>query len=216
MTTPGSQAGTRPARSATGDTLRAVASFIDSSRPDGGLRVACGPRGVRIRGEQPYGDPRARQAVLTRLAGLIGGTLRQESERAFPAAYLWAAGAAGRPRLVVSTDLPVRRDGPPEEPGRPFAQAPCGQVTVLPGRLPDGWRWVTALDPKPDRAAPRKHSKAGTTQSVTEAPALAACDCPPLTSAALQAAARQGQPVTRQPAQAGARPTGSRHSRSSS
>jgi hypothetical protein len=53
------------------------------------------------------------------------------------------------------------------------------------GRLPGGWRWVTELDPAPATAG---------------APALAARDCPPLTSEALQAAA-QAKPAAGRPAQ---------------
>ncbi len=55
-----------------------------------------------------------------------------------------------------------------------------GQVTTVRGRLPGGWRWVTELDPAPAHAS-----------AATGAPALAARDCPPLTSEALQAAAQE-------------------------
>jgi hypothetical protein len=74
----------------------------------------------------------------------------------------------------------------------------------MPGKLPYGWRWVTELDPAPASAL-----------HTAEAPALAARDCPPLTSAALQAAARQEQGATGQPVRS-ARLAGRRHSRDGS
>lgn len=187
MTTPGSRPPALPGHSPAGDALRAAADFIESSGVHDRVIVTCSPGRVRIRISAPWGDTQARQATLTRLAALVGGTARQEHEREFPSAELRAAGAIGPLAVLVSTSLPVRHAGHAGEPGRPFAAAPDGAVTTVPGRLPDGWRWVTALDPDPGQAR------------AAGAPALAARDCPPLTGAALQAAARQGtaaQPAT--------------------
>jgi hypothetical protein len=199
------------------EALRAAADFIEFSGQRDGVIVTCTARGFSVHVTEPYGDANARQEIVTRLAGLIDGTVRREDRRDFAAADLRADGSIGGLRAAVLTRLDVRRNGPRIKDGRPFAQAPGGRIIAVPGkRLPVGWRWVTELDPEPDRAAPRKHPKAGTVQSETEAPALAARDCPPLTGAALQAAARQGQSVARQPVQAGARPAGLRPSRGSS
>jgi hypothetical protein len=211
MTTPSSQAGTRPAQSTPGtsgqhrtpaEALRAAADFIESSGQRSGVIVACSAEGVRIRVSEPYGDAAARHAIVTRLAGLIGGTVRQEDERNFVTADLRAYGAIGDLRAVVSTGVDVRRTRPRAGDGRPLAEAPGGQVTAVPGKLPDGWRWVTELDPEPRRAAPRKQRKASPALPAAEAPALASC--PALTGAGLQAAARQEQAANAQPA----RPSG--------
>ena len=112
MTTPSSQAGTRPAQSTPAEALRAAADFIESSGQRSGVIVACSAGGVRIRVSEPYGDAAARHAIVTRLAGLIGGTVRQEDERDFATADLRADGAIGGLRAVVSTGLDVRRTRP--------------------------------------------------------------------------------------------------------
>ena len=195
------------------EALRTAADFIEFSGQRDGVIVTCTARSFSVHVTEPYGDAAARQEIVTRLAGLIDGTVRREDKRDFAAADLRADGAIGGLRAEVSTHLGVRRNGPRTRDSRPFAQAPSGRVITVPGeKLPIGWHWVTELDPEPDRAAPRKRPRADEAHSATEAPALAARDCPPLTSAALQAAARQVQPVTVQRTQAGARPTGSRHS----
>ena len=198
------------------ETLRAAADFIEFSGQRDGVIVTCTAGSFSVHVTEPYGDAAARLEIVTRLAGLIDGTVGREDKRDFAAADLRAEGAFGSLRTEVLTHLNVRMNGPRARDSRPFAQAPGGRVIAVPGeKLPDGWRWVTELDPEPDRAAPRKHSKAGTAQSAAEAPALAARDCPPLTGAALQTAARQGQPVTRQPARADTQTTGLRRSRGS-
>lgn len=198
------------------EALRAAADFIEFSGQRDGVIVTCTARGFSVHVTEPYRDANARQEIVTRLAGLIDGTVRREDNRDFAAAGLRADGAIGGVRAAVLTRLHVRRNSPHKD-GRPFAQAPGGRIVAVPGKkLPYGWRWITELDPEPDRPAPRKHSKAGTVQSADAAPALAARDCPPLTGAALQAAARQGQSVARQPAQAGVRPAGPRPGRGSS
>jgi hypothetical protein len=213
MTTPSTAEQSR----APAETRRAAADSIEFSGQRDGVIVTCTARSISVHVTEPYGDAAARSEIVTRLAGLIGGTVRREDKRDFAAADLRADGAIGGLRAEVLTHLGVRRNGPRARGSRPFAQAPSGRVITVPGeKLPDGWRWVTELEPEPDRAAPRKRPKADAAQSSTEAPALAARDCPPLTSAALQAAARQGQPVTVQPAQTGARLTGPRHSCGSS
>jgi hypothetical protein len=193
------------------ETLRAAADFIEFSGQRDGVVVTCTARGVRVHVTEPYRDAAARQEIVARLAGLIGGTVGREDRREFAAADLRAEGAFGGFRAEVATHLDVRRNGPGIKDSRPFAQAPSGRIVAVPGeRLPEGWRWVTELDPEPDRAALSKYSRAGAAQSATEAPALAARDCPPLTSAGLRAAARQGQPVTGQLARAGGQATGPR------
>lgn len=198
------------------ETLRAAADFIEFSGQRDGVIVTCTARGVSVHVTEPYRDAAARQEIVARLAGLIDGTVGREDRREFAAADLRAEGTFGGLRAEVLTHLNVRRNGPSIKDSRPFAQAPSGRIVAVPGEmLPEGWRWVTDLDPEPDRAAPRKPSKADAAQPATTAPALAARDCPPLTSAALQAAARQRQPATRQPAHASAHATGPRPRRGS-
>ena len=212
MTTPSSQAGTRPVQSTPGasgqprtpaEALRAAADFIESSGQRSGVIVACSAGGVRIHVSEPYGDAAARHAIVARLAALIGGAVRQEDERDFATADLRADGAIGGLRAVVATGVDVRRTRPRTGDGRPLAEAPGGQITAVPGKLPDGWRWVTELDPEPRRATPRKQRKADAALPAAEAPALAVRDCPPLTGATLQAAARQEQATAAQPARPG-------------
>ena len=212
MTTPSSQAGTHPAQSTSGtsgqprtpaEALRAAADFIESSGQHSGVIVACSAGGVSIRVSEPYGSAAARHAIVARLAGLIGGAVRQEDERDSATADLRANGAIGGLRAVVSTGVDVRRTRRRTGDGRPLAEAPGGQITAVPGKLPDGWRWVTELDPEPRRATHRKRRRADAGLPAAEALALASRDCPPLTGAALQAAARQEQVTTAQPAQPG-------------
>ena len=212
MTTPSSQVGPPPAQSTPGtpgqpstpaEALRAAADFIESSGQRSGVIVACSAGGVSIRVSEPYGNAAARHAIVARLATLIGGAVRQEDERDFAAADLQADGAIGGLRAVVSTGVDVRRTRPRTGDGWPLAEAPGGQITAVPGKLPDGWRWVTELDPEPRRAAPRKRRRPDAALSAAEAAALAARDCPPLTGAALQAAARQEQATAAQPARPG-------------
>ena len=201
MTTPSSQPGTRapenplstsgqPGTSA--EVLRAAAGFIESAGLRGGLSVMASDREIRIHVGHPYHDVAARHRIVTRLAGLIGGTVRQDDNRDYPAADLRADGAIGGLRAVVETYVLVRRAGARTGPGKPLAEQPGGHITAVPGRLPEGWRWVTELDARPQRGAPRTPRK---TATLTLAPGgvarLAARDCPPLTSAALQAASRQ-------------------------
>jgi hypothetical protein len=206
MTTPGEQTGTDPARSTTAYALRAAADFIESSGVRGGVNVTCSNGRVQIRVTAPYGDTAARQAAVTRLARLIGGTVRRQDEREFPSADLRAVGAVGGVPAMVSTNLAVRRNGPPEEPGRPFAVTPGGRAETVPGRLPDGWRWVTTLDPDPRQAAPREQAGAAPAPAAASGPVLAARDCPPLTGAALRTAAHHEQGAAAHPAGPGREP----------
>lgn len=193
MTTPGSQAGAQSARSTLVKELRAAADFIEASGLRDSVHVTCRAGHVSISVWEPYGDAAARQAVVTRLAGLIGGAVQRENKPAYPEAGLRAEGTIGGLRAEVHTRLTVRRTGSRPGAGRPLAEAPDGQVTAVRGRLPGGWRWVTELDPAPTPAL-----------VAAEAPALAARDCPPLASEALQAAA-QAQPATGRPARNGTR-----------
>lgn len=172
----------RPARSTLARELRAAADFIEASGMHDSVHITCRAGHVSISVWEPYEDAAARQAVVTRLAGLIGGAVQRENRPAYPEAGLRAEGTIGGMRAEVHTRLTVRRTGPRPGAGRPLAQAPEGQVTPVRGRLPGGWRWVTELDPAPAAA---------------EAPALAARDCPPLTSAALRAAAQTKSPAGR-------------------
>ena len=197
MTTPGSQAAAQPARSTLAGELRAAADFIEASGMHDRVHVTCRAGHVSISVWEPYGDAAARQAVVTRLAGLIGGAVQRENRPAYPEAGLRADGTIGGLQAEVHTRLTVRRTGPRPGAGRPLAQTPDGQVTAVRGRLPGGWRWVTELDPAPATAG---------------APALAARDCPPLTSEALQAAA-QTRPAAGRPAQNGTQAAVSRLSR---
>jgi len=215
VTTPGSQAGNRPRpRTHEEAAQRAAADFLDSSGVRDGVTIMGYAGRFHIRVAVPYFDAAARQAVVTRVAGLIGGTVRQEDDRDFPMADLVAEGAVGGLRASVSTGVHARWTGPRTGAGQPLAEAPGGQVTAVPGKLPDGWRWVTELDPEPAQAAPRNQRGAAPALPAPGAPALAALDCPPLTGAALQAAAQE-QAATGQPARS-ARPAGRRHGRGGS
>jgi hypothetical protein len=175
MTTPDSQAAAQPARSTLAGDLRAAADFIEANGMHDRVHVTCRAGHVSISVWEPYEDAAARRAVVTRLAGLIGGAVQRENRPAYPEAGLRADGTIGGLHAEVHTRLAVRRTGPRPGSGRPLAQTPDGQVTAVRGRLPGGWRWVTELDPAPAAAG---------------APALAARDCPPLTSEGLQAAAQ--------------------------
>jgi hypothetical protein len=206
VTTPGSQAGNRPRpRTHEEAAQRAAADFLDSSGVRHGVTITGYTGRFHIEVAVPYFDAAARQAVVTQVAGLIGGTVRQEDDRDFPMADLVAEGTAAGLRAKVSTQVHARWTGPRTGSGLPLAEAPGGQVTEVPGKLPGGWRWVTELDPAPAPALP-----------AAGAPALAARGCPPLTSAALQTAARQEQAATGQPARNGPRPAGRRHGRGGS
>lgn len=200
MTTPGSQAGTQPARSTLARELRAAADFIEADGLHDSVNVTCRAGHVSISVWEPYRDAAARQAVVTRLAGLIGGAVQRENRPTYPEAGLRAEGTIGGLRAEVHTPLTVQRTGSHPGAGRPLAEAPDGQVTAVRGHLPGGWRWVTELDPAPAAAG---------------APALAARDCPPLTSEALQAAA-QTKSAAGQPARNGTQAAVSRLSRSGS
>lgn len=193
MTTPRSQAGVQPARSTLAGELRAAADFIEASDMHDSVHVTCRAGHVSISVWEPYGDAAAR------LAGLIGGAVQREKRPAYPEAGLRAEGTIGGLRAEVLR-LIVRLTGPRPGAGRPLAQAPGGQVTAVRGRLPGGWRWVTGFDPAPAAAG---------------APALAARDCPPLTSEALQAAAKTKSAAGR-PAQNGTQAAVSRLSRGGS
>ena len=187
------------------EALRAVADFIELSGQRDGVIVTCTATSFSVRVTEPYWDAAARQEIVTRVAGLIGGTVRQEDDRDSPMADLVAMGAVGGFQAKVSTFVHARWTGPRTGNGRPLAETPGGQVTAVPGKLPDGWRWVTELDPAPAPAL-----------LAAEAPALAARGCLPLTSAALQAAARQEHAATGQPARNGAQLAGRRHGRGGS
>ena len=211
MTAPSSQPGTRapenplctsgqPGTSA--EVLRAAAGFIESAGLRSGLSVMASDREIRIHVGHPYHDAAARRAVVTCLAGLIGGTVRQDDNRDYPAADLRADGTISGLHAVAETYVLVRRARVVTGVGKPLAEQPGGQITAVSGRLPEGWRWVTELDARPKRQAPWKPRR-------TAAPAtpegkvarLAARDCPPLTSAALQAPSRQA--TAAQPARPG-------------
>jgi hypothetical protein len=201
MTPPGSLAGTGVPESTLGtsrqpgtsaEVLRAAANFIESAGPRSGLSVIASETYICIRVSEPYDDAAGRHAIVTKLARLIGGTLRRHDQHDYAVANLRADGAIGGVRAIVETDLLVRRARALTGLGKPLAVRPGGQVTAVPGRLPEGWRWVTELDARPKRAAPWKPRRtAATTTPSADAPRLAARDCPPLTSAVLQAAAHQ-------------------------
>jgi hypothetical protein len=140
MTTPGSQAGAQPARSTLARELRAAADFIEASGMHDRVHVTCRAGHVSISVWEPYEDAAARQAVVTRLAGLIGGAVQRENRPAYPEAGLRADGTIGGLHAEVHTRLTVRRTGPRPGAGRPLAQTPDGQVTVVRGRSPGACR----------------------------------------------------------------------------
>ena len=77
------------------EVLRAAADFVESAGLRSGLSVVASGHQVRIIISKPYGDVIARRAILIRLAGLIGGTVRQEDNRDYAWADLRAEGAIG-------------------------------------------------------------------------------------------------------------------------
>jgi hypothetical protein len=136
--------------------LRAAADFIESAGLRSGVHVICGDGEVRISVWEPFGDLTARSAIVAQLAALIGGAIRQHDNPDCAISDLRADGAIGGLRAAVKTMLPVRRTRPLTGEGRPLAESPDGQITAVPGRLPAGWRWVTALDTGPKHSASRK------------------------------------------------------------
>ena len=135
--------------------LRAAADFIESAGLRSGVHVICGDGEVRISVWEPFADVTARSAIVARLAALIGGTVRQHDNPDYAISDLRADGAIGGLRAAVKTMLQVRRATPLTGLGRPLAESPGGQITAVPGKLPPGWRWVTARDTRPKRQAPR-------------------------------------------------------------
>jgi hypothetical protein len=136
--------------------LRAAADFIESAGPRSGVHVICGDGEVRISVWEPFGDITARSATVAKLAVLIGGIVRQHDNPDCAISDLRADGTVGGLRVAVKTTLPVRRTRPPAGEGRPLAESPSGQISAVPGKLPTGWRWITALDAAPARPAIRK------------------------------------------------------------
>jgi hypothetical protein len=157
--------------------LRAAADFVESAGLRSGVHVICGDGEVRISVWEPFADVTARSAIVAQLADLIGGAVRQHDNPGCAISDLRADGAIGGLRAAVKTMLPVRRTTPLTGEGRPLAESPGGQITAVPGKLPAGWRWVTALDARPQRpASPKPRTAAATTQAPGEAPRLAARD----------------------------------------
>jgi hypothetical protein len=156
--------------------LRAAADFIESAGLPSGLHVICGDGEVRISVWEPYEDVTARIAIVAKLAGLIGGPVRQHDNPDHAISDLRADGAIGGLRAAVKTTLPVRRTRPPAGEGRPLAESPTGRITAVPGsKLPGGWRWVTEPDTGPKRPSPwRPRGTAAATQAPGQAPGLAA------------------------------------------
>jgi hypothetical protein len=209
MTTPNSQAGIQPKQGTPGASgqphtstraLRAAAAFLESTGQRNGVIVTCSTGGIRIRVTEPYADAATRQAILGRLAGLIGGTIRQEDDRDFAAADLKTAGVISGLPTVAVTGVEVRRTQSHTRTGLPLAEAPDGVVTAVRGKLPDGWRWVTELDPQPSLAASCKQSTADTALPAGQA-AGPAGDGPLLTGAAGPLAGPQGHATAIQPAE---------------
>lgn len=150
--------------------LRAAADFIDSAGVRSGVHVICGDGEVRIGVWEPFGDLTVRCEIVARLAVLIGGIVQQHDNRDCAISDLRADGTIGGLRVAVKTTLPVRRTRPRTGEGQPLAESPDGQVSAVSGKLPEGWRWVTALDAQSERPAPRKARRtAATTQESSQA-----------------------------------------------
>ncbi|MDQ2876624.1 MAG: hypothetical protein M3Y33_18225, partial [Actinomycetota bacterium] len=150
MSTPGSRESSPvPDGAAAAAALRAAADFIECAGLRSGVHVICSEGDVRISVWEPFADVSARSAIVARLAALIGGTVRQHDNPDYAISDLRADGAIGGLRAAVKTMLAVRRTTPLIGDGRPLAESPRGQVAAVPGKLPAGWRWVTALDPAP-------------------------------------------------------------------
>ena len=144
------------------------------------MHVICGDGEVRISVWEPFGDVTARSAIVARLAVLIGGIVRQHDNPDSAISDLRADGTVGGLRVAVKTTLPVRRTRPSTRESQPLAESPEGQVSPVPGKLPSGWRWVTALDAAPARPAPRKPGRTrATTQASGEALQVAIRDRAP-------------------------------------
>jgi hypothetical protein len=132
--------------------LRAAAGLIESSGADTRLYVTCTDRAVKITVREPHADTAARITQAARIARRIGGTLRQADHAEVAASDMTASGLYRGIPVQVATLLLVRHSG--THPGSlPLARTPDGEVTALRGRLPEDWRWVTELDPRPERTA---------------------------------------------------------------
>lgn len=139
--------------------LRAAADFTEAAGLGSGVHLICGDGEMRISVFEPSGDVARRCATVTHIAALIGGRARQHDNPDYAISDLRADGVIGGFRAAVKTTLPVRLAMADGRPGRPLAQAPSGHVTPVSGKLPRGWRWITALDVDPGSPAPRKPRK---------------------------------------------------------
>jgi hypothetical protein len=195
-----------PAQPSAAAALRAAADFIESAGVRSGVDVICGDGEVRISVWEPFADVTARAVIVARLAALIGGTVQQHDNPDYAISDLRADGAIDGMRAAVKTALPVRRTRQLTGAVRPFAESPGGQITAVPGRLPECWRWVTELDANPKRQVPWKlHRTAARATPEGMAGRRTARSCLPLTGAVLQAAARLAT------AAQAARPVGTAH-----
>lgn len=163
--------------------LRAAARLIESSGAGTRLHVSCTDRSVTITVLEPVADTDARIIQAAKIAGQIGAVLRQADRAEVPVSDLTASGWYQGIPVKVATMLMVRHSGNRAD-SLPLACTAGGEVTALRGSLPSGWRWVTELDPAPERiaASPARPGR----------PRRAPSDSPPLTSTTLLAASQAG------------------------
>jgi hypothetical protein len=118
---------------------------VPSERESRGLRsgfsVVVSDREVSIAVSRLQGDA-ARRVIVTRLAGLIGCTVRQYDNRDYAFADLRADGTIGGRRGVIATHVLVQRARAPGGDGPPLTKSPDGLITAVPSQLPEGQRWV--------------------------------------------------------------------------
>ena len=155
---PGRAPGQHPGQPRTpAEMLRAAADFIESSGLRSGvIRHVPATGKVRIHvsahtGTRPPGTrsspgwPRSSAAPSGRTTNVT-----------ITAADLRADGAIGGVHAVVETTSSC--GGPERAPGvgQPLAEAARRPDHRVPGKLPEGWRWVTELDTTQKRQAPRQ------------------------------------------------------------
>jgi hypothetical protein len=134
---------------ATAAGMRAAADLIERNGITG-LSVTCADDRISIQVTAGTGDAQARAAVVARLAVCLWSSAAQEDSPSGGRSWITAHGnAAGLP-VEVFTPLTVQHvGGGPDGQRILLAAAPDGRVTHVapPHHLPDGYRWVTDLDP---------------------------------------------------------------------
>jgi hypothetical protein len=141
--------------STTAAAMRAAADLIERSGVTG-LSVTCADDRISIQVTAGAGGAQSRAATVARLAACLRSTAAQEDSPAGGRSWITAHGTAAGLPVEVFTPLTVQHAGAgPDGQRLLLAAAPDGRVTQVapPHHLPDGYLWVTDLDPSPPAAA---------------------------------------------------------------